>query len=89
MMRGFRGVGTILMLPPGTPKDIVATMKTAVEKTHADPAFQKEYKKLTGGDEPSPLAPDDQAKVVKDLPRDPELIALFKQFSGTGPLPAR
>jgi tripartite-type tricarboxylate transporter receptor subunit TctC len=89
MMRGFRGVGTILMLPPGTPKDIVATMKTAVEKTHADPAFQEEYKKLTGGDEPSPLAPDDQAKVVKDLPRDPELIALFKQFSGTGPLPAR
>lgn len=89
MMRGFRSVGTILMLPPGTPKDIVAIMKTAVEKTHADPAFHQEYKKLTGGDEPSPLAPDDQAQVVKELPRDPELIALFKQFSGTGPLPAR
>lgn len=89
MMRGFRSVGTILMLPPGTPNEIVTIMKTAVKKTHADPAFHSEYKKLTGGDEPSPLAPDDQAQVVKELPRDPELIALFKTFSGTGPLPPR
>jgi len=89
MMRGFRGVGTILMLPPETPEDIVAIMKNAVEKTYADPAFHNEYKKLTGGDEPSPLAPDDQAKVVRELPRNPELIALFKTFSGTGSLPAR
>jgi hypothetical protein len=44
MMRGFRGVGTILMLPPGTPKDIVATMKTAVEKTHADRHFKRNTK---------------------------------------------
>ena len=89
MMRGFRAVGTILMLPPGTPKDLVAIMKEAVEKTHADPAFHKEYKKLTGGDAPSPLSPDEQAQVVKELPRDPEIIALFKKFSGTAPLPSR
>jgi len=89
MMRGFRAVGTILMLPPGTPKDLVAIMKNAVEKTHADPTFHKEYKKLTRGDDPSPLSPDEQAQVIKDLPRDPEIIALFKKFSGTDPLPLR
>jgi tripartite-type tricarboxylate transporter receptor subunit TctC len=89
MMRGFRAVGTILMLPPGTPKDLVGILKEAVEKTHADPSFHKEYKKLTGGDEPSPLSPDEQAKIVKELPRDPETVALFKKFSGTEPLPSR
>jgi tripartite-type tricarboxylate transporter receptor subunit TctC len=89
MMRGFRSVGTILMLPPKTPQNIVDIMKAAVEKTHADPAFHSEYKKLTGGDEPSPLAPEEQANVVKELPRDPDLVALFKTFSGTAPLPTR
>ncbi|HEY7554215.1 MAG TPA: hypothetical protein VIH18_05345 [Candidatus Binatia bacterium] len=89
MMRGFRAVGTILMLPPGTPKDLVEIMKAAVEKTHADPVFHKEYKKLTGGDDPSPLSPDEQAQVVKELPRDPETVALFKKFAGTDTLPSR
>jgi len=89
MMRGFRAVGTILMLPPGTPKELVGIMKNAVEKTHADPVFHKEYKKLTGGDEPSPLSPDEQAKIVKELPRDAETVQLFKNFSGTAPLPSR
>jgi tripartite-type tricarboxylate transporter receptor subunit TctC len=89
MMRGFRAVGTTLMLPPGTPKDLVGIMKDAVEKTHADPMFHKEYKKLTGGDDPSPLSPDEQAQVVKELPRDQEIVALFKKFSGTDTLPSR
>ena len=89
MMRNFRGVGTILMLPPGTPKDRVDIMKEAVRKTHTDPAFIKEYRKLTGGDEPTPLMPDEQATMVKQIPRDPETIDLFKKFAGTAPLPPR
>lgn len=56
-------------------------------KTHADPAFIKEYRKLTGGDKPTPLMSDEQAKIVKQIPRDAETIALFKKFAGTGPLP--
>jgi tripartite-type tricarboxylate transporter receptor subunit TctC len=89
MMRDFRSVGTILLLPPGTPKDRVEILKEAVRKTHTDPAFVKEYRKLTGGDEPTPLMPDEQARVVKGIPRDPETIELFKKFAGTAPLPAR
>ncbi|HSE89189.1 MAG TPA: hypothetical protein VLJ79_23450, partial [Candidatus Binatia bacterium] len=79
MMRNFRGVGTILMLPPGTPQDRVDIMKEAVRKTHADPEFVKEYRKLTGGDEPTPLMPDEQAAMVKEIPRDAETIELFKK----------
>jgi tripartite-type tricarboxylate transporter receptor subunit TctC len=89
MMRAFRAIGTALLLPPGTPKDRVDILKEAVRKTHTDPAFINEYRKLTGGDEPTPLMPDEQAKVVKEIPRDAETIELFKKFAGTGPLPSR
>jgi tripartite-type tricarboxylate transporter receptor subunit TctC len=89
MVRAFRSIGTALLLPPGTPKDRVEIFKEAVRKTHTDPAFINEYRKLTEGDEPTPLMPDEQAKVVKEIPRDAETIELFKKFAGTGPLPSR
>jgi tripartite-type tricarboxylate transporter receptor subunit TctC len=89
MMRAFRSIGTALLLPPGTPKDRVDILKEAVRKTHTDPAFINEYRKMTGGDDPTPLMPDEQAKVVKEIPRDAETIELFKKFAGTGPLPSR
>ncbi len=89
MMESFRVVGTILMAPPGTPKDRLDILKEAVRKTNADPQFAADYKRLTGGDDPTPLNPDDQAKVVRDIPRDPEIIELFKKFAGTAPLPPR
>jgi hypothetical protein len=89
MMRAFRSIGTALLLPPSTPKDRVEILKAAVRRTHTDPAFINEYRKLTGGDEPTPLMPDEQAKVVREIPRDAETIELFKKFAGTGPLPSR
>ena len=89
MMEGFRVVGTILLTPPGTPKERIDILKEAVRKTNGDPAFASEYKKLTGGDDPTPLNPDEQAKIVREIPRDPETIELFKKFAGTAPLPAR
>ncbi len=89
MMEGFRGVGTILTAPPGTPKERLDILKEAVRKTYADPQFAVDYKRLTGGDDPSPLLPDDQAKIVRGIPRDPEIIELFKKFASTAALPAR
>ena len=89
MMEGFRVVGTILTAPPGTPKERLDTLKEAVAKTYADPKFAADYKRLTGGDDPSPLLPDEQAKIVRGIPRDPETIELFKKFAATAALPAR
>jgi len=89
MVRAFRSIGTALLLPPGTPKDRVEIFKEAVRKTHTDPEFINEYRKLTSGDVPTPLMPDEQAKVVKEIPRDAETIELFKKFAGTGALPSR
>lgn len=89
MAEGFRVVGTILMAPPGTPKDRLDILKEAVRKTNADPQFAADYKRLTGGDDPTPLDPDEQAKFVRNIPRDPEIIELFKKFAATAPLPPR
>jgi tripartite-type tricarboxylate transporter receptor subunit TctC len=88
MVRVFRQFGTPSILPPGTPKEQVEILKAAMVKTFTDPEFPAEYKKFTG-DEATPLMPDDMEKALKDLPRDPETIALFKKLNAAGPLPAR
>jgi tripartite-type tricarboxylate transporter receptor subunit TctC len=88
LWRVFRLVGSPYMLPPGTPKDRVDILQEAMRKTLKDPEFQQDYKKLVG-DEADPLAPEDLTKAIRDMPRDPEVIDMLKNFSGAGPLPAR
>lgn len=88
MVRVFRQFGTPSILPPGTPKEQVEILKAAMVKTFKDPEFPAEYKKFTG-DDATPLMPDDMEKALKDLPRDPETVALFKKLNAAGPLPPR
>jgi tripartite-type tricarboxylate transporter receptor subunit TctC len=88
MVRVFRQFGTPSILPPGTPKEQVEILKVAMVKTFTDPEFPAEYKKFTG-DEATPLMPDEMEKALKELPRDPETVALFKKLNAAGPLPAR
>ena len=45
-------------------------------------------KKLTA-DEPTPLMPDAHEKTIREVPRDSEIAAIFKQIAGAGPLPSR
>jgi tripartite-type tricarboxylate transporter receptor subunit TctC len=86
MFRTFRLFGSPYIFPPGTPKEVVAVMRDAIRKALQDPGFQKEFKKLVG-DDPSPLLGEAQEKAVKELPRDPQTIEIFKQVAGGGPLP--
>jgi tripartite-type tricarboxylate transporter receptor subunit TctC len=88
MVRAFRQTGAPWILPPETPKERVKILQEAMRKTFSDPGFQKEYKKLTG-DDATPLLPEELEKVIRELPRDPEIVELFKKFVGGGPLPAR
>lgn len=88
LQRAFRVTGTPFVLPPATPKDRVAILQEAFRKTYQDPEFFREYKKLTA-DEPTPLLPENHEKAIKEVPRDPEAIELFKKLVGAGPLPAR
>jgi tripartite-type tricarboxylate transporter receptor subunit TctC len=88
MVRVFRQFGTPSILPPGTPKEQVDILKTAMVKTFTDPEFPVAYKKFTG-DDATPLMPDEMEKALKELPRDPETVALFKKLNAAGPLPPR
>jgi tripartite-type tricarboxylate transporter receptor subunit TctC len=88
LSRVFRLTGSPYVLPPGTPKDRVAMIEEAMRKTFNDPDFPREYQKIVG-EEASPLMPEVLTKAVQETPRDPELIELFKHFSGPAPLPPR
>ena len=86
--RAFRGVGSPYFLPPGTPKERVKTLESAMLKIFKDPEFPPYFKKLVA-DEISPLGPAELRKVVAEIPRDTETLGLLTKLSGAGPLPAR
>jgi tripartite-type tricarboxylate transporter receptor subunit TctC len=88
LWRSFRLMGSPYVLTPGTPKDRVKILQEAIEKSLKDPAFQTEYEKMVG-ESPDPIMPEAMARVVKETPRDPEVIETLKKLSGAGPLPPR
>jgi tripartite-type tricarboxylate transporter receptor subunit TctC len=75
-------------LPPGTPPELVKILREAMAKTFKDPGFQQEFKKLMGR-EPTPLTGEEVEKAVRELPRDLEVIALYKKLAEAGTLPPR
>jgi tripartite-type tricarboxylate transporter receptor subunit TctC len=77
-----------LCLPPGTPPEIVKTLREAMNRSFKDPGFAQEFKKLMGG-EPSPLTGEEVETSIRQLPRDPEVVGLYKKMAEHGPLPPR
>jgi tripartite-type tricarboxylate transporter receptor subunit TctC len=88
MFRTFRLVGSPYILPPGTPQEPVAILRAAMSKTFKDPAFLKEFKKLSG-DDATPLLPEAQEKAIKEISRDTDIIATFNKLAGSDPLSPR
>jgi tripartite-type tricarboxylate transporter receptor subunit TctC len=88
MFRAFRLSGQSFFLPPETPKERVQILQEAMRKTLADPDFFKEFQKLTG-DSPTPLMPEVLAKAIKEMPRDADVVELFKKLAGPETLPPR
>jgi tripartite-type tricarboxylate transporter receptor subunit TctC len=76
------------ILPPGTPVEIVKTLRGAMAKAFKDLEFHKEFKKLMAND-PTPLTGDEMETAVRELPRDPEVVGLYKKMADHGPLPPR
>ena len=75
-------------LAPGTPPELVKILREAMAKTFKDPEFKQEFKKLMGR-EPTPLTGEEVEKAIRELPRDPEVIALYKRLADSGALPPR
>ena len=85
--RAFQAGGGPYVLPPGVPKERVQILREAMRKTFADPEFIAQYKKT--GDDSSSLTGEALEKIIKDLPREREVIELFKKLFGPDPLPPR
>jgi tripartite-type tricarboxylate transporter receptor subunit TctC len=88
MFRNFRLVGSPYILPPNTPPELVNVLRDAMRKMFKDPAFLKEFKKMSG-DDATPLTAEAQEKAIKEIPRDAEAIATFNRLAGSDPLPPR
>jgi len=88
LQRGFRLAGSPFILPPGVPRERIEILQEAMRKAFKEPGFSIEFRKLTG-DDPTPLLPEANEKAVRDLPREPEIVELFKKIVGPGSLPPR
>jgi len=88
LYRGFVYPRWPFILSPGTPKELVDILREAMAKTLKDPGFSKEFRRLAGRD-PSPLTGEELEKAVKELPRNPEVVDLYKKIASHGPLPPR
>ena len=88
MFRAFQYPRWPFIFPPGTPQEPVRIIREAIRKSFADPEFRVEFTKLMG-DPPAPLSGEEVEQAIKELPRDKEVVELYKQMAGGGPLPAR
>jgi hypothetical protein len=62
--------------------------RQGLAKAFEDPGFVRDFKKLTGSDA-SPLTGAEVEEAIRKMPRDPEVIALYKKLADSGPLPPR
>lgn len=88
MFRAFQYPRWPYIFPPGTPKERVQIIREAMRKSFADPAFPAEFTKLMG-DGPAPLTGEELERAIKELPRDAEVVQLYKKMAGADPLPTR
>jgi len=88
LFRSFLYLRWPYVVPPATPPEIVKTLRAAMAQAFGDPEFAKEFKKLMGSD-PSPLTGEEMQSALRELPRDPGTLDLYKKMTEHGPLPAR
>lgn len=76
------------IVPPATSREVVAILRGAMVKACKDPEFHKEFKKLMTTD-PTPLTGEEMQAAIRELPREPETVALYKKMAEDVPLPPR
>ena len=59
-----------------------------MRKALTDAELNREFLKLVG-EEMEPMMPEELTKLIRETPRDPEIIELIKVLSGAGSLPPR
>lgn len=63
-------------------------LREAMRKTLQDPEILGANRKATGEDA-TPVMAEELQRIVKEAPRDAEVVALFNRITGPDPLPER
>ncbi len=74
-------------VPKGIPEPALKALKEAFSKIWNDPQFAVDYKKATAGEDAVPITGENIDRVLRSRPSDPEVLAIYKQLIGAGPLP--
>lgn len=81
-----RPVSAVYLVPKGIPEPALRTLTDAFNKLWKDIQFTEEYERLTG--EPAdPLNRDEIEQVLRQIPKDPKVLEVYKILIGAGPLP--
>lgn len=67
-------LGQPFAAPPGIPKDRLAALRTAFDRTLRDPAFRKDASKLAPAVELNPISGDEVTKIVKATIETPHAL---------------
>lgn len=82
----MRPSASVFFVPKGIPDAALKDLKQAFGKVWSDPQFVEEYERLIG--EPSdPVTGEEIERVLAQLPKDPNVMQLYKQITGPEPLP--
>ena len=65
---------------------MLKTLKEAFNKTFKDPEFPMYFTKLTN-EHVEPITGDDIEEILQKLPSDPNVMKVYRQIIGGGPLP--
>jgi tripartite-type tricarboxylate transporter receptor subunit TctC len=76
------------ILPPATPPEVTKILRGGFTRALKDPDFHKEFRKLLAVDA-TPLTGEEMEVAIRELPRDPEIVSLYKKMADQGPLPPR
>lgn len=88
LFRSFLYLRWPYVVSPNTPPELVKILRSAMAKAFVHPDFPNEFKKLMGSN-PSPLTGEEMDSALRELPRDPGTLDLYKKMTEHGPLPPR
>lgn len=74
-------------VPKGVPEPAVKALEAAFYKIWKDPQFAAAYKKATAGEDALPISGEKIDSVLAGRPRDPEVMKVYRQLIGAGPMP--
>lgn len=78
--------GSLFYVARGIPEPVLKVLKEAFNRVWSDPQFAEEYERLTR-ELANPITGDEVQELLRQMPRDPKVLEVYKQIAAAGPLP--